>query len=225
MTIKCDICLGKFANSILLNNICRFCTIRTELENKLTLERHHRAELEDKVNALEAKLNSLLDNKYEKKPSNFNSHNDDFKTVNSKRQKSNVIKQNETHISLENRFELLNDNEEIGNIVIGDSQIRNIGKIMNNKKENSKKKNTAICYPGATTEFIGRKIEELTIDSSSTDIAIHVGGNDIREIENNTFKPTEKIIQNYKKMLEKVKDKSRRSFVIGILPRHNESIE
>jgi len=109
---------------------------------------------------------------------------------------------------------------------MGDSQLRNMGTIISNRKKyNSKKKSTTICYPGANTNFICDRIEELKSDKKSTDLTIHVGGNDIRNTKGNTFTPTEEILESYKRMIEAAKLKARSIIIVGIIPRRFESYE
>jgi hypothetical protein len=231
MTFQCNNCFGKFSKSLITNKICQFCTNRMEIQKDLNFERRCRTELEEKVdvlnekvNVLEAKLNSILDNKQNNEEVNVNK--DTYTTVKSKKNPNQLTSEIPLkHIPISNRFELLNENEELENMIIGDSQIRNIGTIISKRKKKSKKKNIVLCYPGAGTSFLNNKIEELDNCKESSDIGVHIGGNDIRKSQDNSFTPTEDLIKKFKIILESLQRKSRKSFMIGILPRHNESFE
>ena len=226
MTLQCDICFGNFANYLICNNICKFCTTRIELQKELTLERSYRVELQDKVNVLEAKLNSIIDKNHQNHPQAdiiFNENT--FTTVKNKKQARNV-KQGKFSMELSNKFEVLNNNEDLNSIILGDSQLRNIGTIINyRKKKGSKKKNLVTCYPGADTKFITSKIQELQTDAEKTDLVIHIGGNNIRRFNDGKFAQTEEIIQSYKEVIEAAKLKGRKVVMMGIIPRRLETNE
>jgi lysophospholipase L1-like esterase len=101
-----------------------------------------------------------------------------------------------------------------------------MGIIINNrKKSKSKKKTSTTCFPGANISFLTNRIEELKTNKNLVDIALHVGGNDVRKSGERSFRPTEEIIENYKNLIEAAKMKSRRLVIIGIIPRQHESIE
>jgi hypothetical protein len=221
MSFQCDICFGLFPKYILTKKTCQFCTNRMDIEKNLTIERSLRIDLEDKGNILEARLDSILgkpDYKHKEQTSDHNS----FIQVNN-RKKISPRKTSNYSMDLNNRFEILNNNESLETLIVGDSVVRNIGSRINNRK-NQKKKNITYCYPGAKAKFIKDKINEMEINVETCDVCITVGGNDIRS-ENNTFTPTEEIIKSYKEMLETAKQKSRKVIVLGILPRMKESLE
>ena len=225
MTLKCEICLGSFPNYIISNSVCQFCETRIELRKELTLEKRYRVELQDKVNILEAKINSMLDSSHHQRVDTISDSNS-FTTVKNKKPTRNIKHPSNHTIKLNNKFEVLNNNEELNTIIMGDSQLRNIGTIINyRKKKGSKKKTTAICYPGANIKFINNKIQDLQTDCKETDLVIHVGGNNIRTSEDGKFTSTEEIIESYKHVIESAKLKGRKIVMTGIIPRRLENNE
>ena len=80
-----------FPKYILSNKICRFCNdnrIITELQKELSSERLYRKQLEEKVNVLEARLNSISDKQEANYRQTNTSNSNEFINVRSKNKSS-----------------------------------------------------------------------------------------------------------------------------------------
>jgi hypothetical protein len=224
----CCICLGNFPQYLVENSVCLICKTRTDLENELLVERKKNVELKDKILLLETRLDSMLFQQMPKSSTNEVSLSEysDFKKVRSNRSTAKTHK-TDFNIKVSNRYEILEVDEEIKTVIIGDSQIRNLGSAIytrkNENRKNSKKSFTTICYPGATTDFLNQRIDEFE-NNNNTDIVLHIGGNDIRNSEGK-YERSEEILNKFKNLLNSCKEKCRKTAVISIIPRPFENDE
>ena len=193
--------------------VCRFCMLENDFDEKI---RDMKNTYNEKIKMLQEKINLL-----EKQENNDQQCVPAIKLI----RKENKTKH---PVPMVNRYECLEADENIEISIIGDSQIRNLGlEICNRRNKNvkkSKKKFSTICYPGATTDQIHQAIDSLNDKKANTDFVLHVGGNDVRN-RDGKFNRSEEVIKKYQKMLAKCKEKSRKTIVTGILPRPSENIE
>ena len=135
------------------------------------------------------------------------------------------------NIVIENRFSLLGDfNEKVGKecefTLVGDSLIRG------QESEfccRGKKARRAGCRPGAKTEDITNIIK--SIDDSGGSVIAHVGTNDIvLKPKSRTDQPlanrqSEVIFRRFKELVEVLKNRKRKSYLVSMLPRFKVSKE
>ena len=104
-------------------------------------------------------------------------------------------------------------NQDSNLVVLGDSQVRNLG----SKLAMLGKKSRVQCYPGARVADINRRVSggaSISLDEVP-DVVVHVGGNDIMHVK------SEEQIASYRSLLGTLKDKCRNVFVTSILPRRH----
>ena len=138
----------------------------------------------------------------------------------------------EKSIKLTNRFKLLdisptNDKAE-GNAynLIGDSIIRGQGSDFRGRK---KKKCSTFCRPGAKLDDITAMVHDINGNQIHDDkeLIIHVGTNDmVKPPEANKYRnraipqrASESIYGKYKNLVQELRNRNTKSYVVGMLPR------
>ena len=200
-------------------------------EDSNTLDLGNRASLTKNQTSIEYVGPLNLDENRSSSVQNRNkirAHDDGWtKVVNSRTSRSKP-----THnIEIENRFSLLGDfNEKMGKdcefTLVGDSIIRGQDSEFCCR---GKKARRAGCRPGAKTEDITSIIK--SIGDSGGSVIAHVGTNDIvlkpkfRTSQPIANRKSEVIFRRFKELVEALKNRKRKSYLVSMLPRFKVSKE
>ena len=136
-------------------------------------------------------------------------------------------------IKIKNRFKLLdiaptNDRTEGNELkLIGDSIIKGQGSDFNDRRK--KKKSSTFCRPGAKLDDITAMVHDINGNQIHDDkeLIIHVGTNDmVQPPKANNYRnraipqrASESIYGKYKNLVQELRNRNTKSYVVGMLPR------
>ena len=140
--------------------------------------------------------------------------------------------ENTIGVDIKNRFSILETLEEEthmvseredepNDIVLGDSQVRDLGMELSKRRKLGTRKRVVMCYPGAGIDFIKERLEVV---HGSRDVIIHIGGNNIRK-RDGTFERSEVLLKKYRELLARAREMGKKVCVSAILPRLGENEE
>lgn len=227
--LTCSACTGKFGPSIFVdinNLICRFCQLREGLSKDLNTANSKIEKLTEKLETLSefVSLNvGVKDTSTVASPTASpsieeettatdarHSTQENFKLVrNNVRPKRKFI----PVTSCQNRFQILSDKDDETEEVrlIGDSIVRDQITEFCGRAPRTRKR---YCIPGAGIDDVIAAVDEVSsLASMNTTYVIHVGTNDIQRFR------SEELLDKYRHMIRKYKEKSNKIIVSGILPR------
>lgn len=109
---------------------------------------------------------------------------------------------------------------EPGSYLVGDSLIRRLGKKFTGLSPTNR---VAGCFPGATIAKIRNSLSSFNLEKNSS-LVVVAGGNDLFLRKGPPGK-TELIMADYESLIGRLREKSQRGILIGILPRRYTSRE
>ena len=121
--------------------------------------------------------------------------------------------ENPKGIDVKNSFSILDQMDEesniarhkedgTNNIVLGDSQVKDLGIELSNIRKFRAGKGVVMCYPGVEIEFIKDRLE---VAQGSRIFILHVGRNSIRN-RDETFERSETLLKKYRELLVRAKE-------------------
>ncbi|MEL7079453.1 MAG: hypothetical protein AAGM46_26485 [Cyanobacteria bacterium J06582_2] len=140
--------------------------------------------------------------------------NEDFQIVKGKKKAKKVEAQNPQPTPVTNRFALLAQEETV---LIGDSIIRDQA---NHFANNNKRARKVKSLSGCKTKQIVKEVENLKISNRDSCIIANVGSNDLF-LKGNKIGNTEPLIKELESLVDKIKGKTDKGMLVGILPRLN----
>ena len=228
--VVCTSCEGKFAAFAFNSNIsiCRWCDVRQHLLAELQSEREAREALQTRVDTLLARLEvvevgrgtDVVDTPglvvgtaaVPSTPASPAPAPPAFVPVRRGAHPSRLRKPR-LPIVTTNRFSIpgFEDPEEPEIRLVGDSIIR--GQLEAFCGRNPRRRRR-YCYPGSRVEDVTNAISDFTGDApDDCGYVVHVGTNNVLNYR------SEELLQKYKQMVVKLKEKTNKIIISGILPR------
>lgn len=245
--IKCTTCTGIFGPSIFENKdarVCRFCQSHERLmkerdqlheaiketNGKLESLTNEYGQLKEELRAANGKIDSLTkksetlqefvtlnivgstSDSNERTPTTApGSTEHEFQVVrNNVRPKARQI----LPTVCQNRFQILTDQtdeEEEEVRLVGDSII---GGQLDEFCARAPEKRKRFCIPGGGVDDVIASLDEVSnLAPANTTYVVHVGTNDIQRVR------SEELMSKFRSLIEKLKEKSRKVIISGILPR------
>ena len=211
--------------------VCRWCTNRIALTEEFSREREERMKLQDRVDILQAQLESLLSgpgspssSHVENRPSVVQSATND----NSSNSRESSVPFQEVQrggrparvkeflpIKTTNKFSVLGfeDDSEPDTILVGDSLCR--GQLEEFCGRNHRRRRR-FCCPGAKVEDITNSVDSFTEGiGENSRIIVQVGTNNVLSSR------SEELLEKYRQLIQRLKSKTNNILFTGILPRIN----
>ena len=239
----CADCKQKFPLHAILqkgrDSICLSCDLRSEIQNQLEKEKRYRERLEVRVAELERQVRALTESRQSvigvatKKSlpqaavSSEHGSSVSGLTVSAgsgaatdnpfvpvRRGARPLAPKIEClPIKTTNRFTVLGfeDTNENDVRLVGDSIVRGQLEEFCGRNPNSRQR---YCFPGAKVQDITNAVDYITEGcTKDTTVLIHVGTNEVM------FTRSEELLQKYKVLMQKMKEKTNNIILTGILPR------
>ena len=195
---------------------CKICKLTSNM-NKLKKEND---ELKERITILESKDSNLPLITKSGSPTTLSNTNQEIPSTTVKNVPYTIVKnglkpqqtQEAKPIQTSNKFKILeNDDDDKSDIVlIGDSLVRHMDVEFCERKQ---KRRTRHCFPGAGISKVTKEIDNIFPKSSKSMAVIQVGSNDVEKLNVGQF------MDNYIKLIKKLKSKVQEVKIIGILPR------
>ena len=211
----CEVCNESFAPKFFLgSSACRFCVIERQYRD---LKIKH-----DNLNEQHEALKEFVAANIVESPSSSSASSssatreDNFMPVRNGARPSPPPKM--LGVTTFNRYQILSETieDEHETRLIGDSMIR--GQLTEFCGRASHGKRKRMCFPGARVNDIIAACDDVTTGSDeNTLLILHIGTNDVKASR------SEELMEKYKRLIQKYKEKSNNIIVSGILPRMNES--
>ena len=100
--------------------------------------------------------------------------------------------------------------------VLGDSLVRDLGKVMPRSK---KTKSCVFTYPGAKIRNVKNRVNDFVEPEKNSFMVVNVGSNDVFQ----KHVASQDIVERYKELIGTLKDRRTNIVIIGILPRLHEN--
>ncbi len=233
-TVCCTNCLGRFAKGFFVDpdavKVCRMCQRCGKLEEELREANNKILSLTQRVEAMEAsgstrqahetndttsnRPNISCESARDSSPTDSTNRNlpaspTEFVTV---RNGIKAAKKIISPLTISNSFQILAEAEdEMHDVnIVGDSIIRGqlvefCGRAPRNRKR--------FCIPGAKIDDVREALDEISISKTNNLLVVHTGTNEVVRAR------SEELLERYKKMIHRCKEKTSNVLISGILPR------